>query len=67
MSATEEPEARAITPASRLAAYLRGGGVIVPVLTTLLAFFIGGLVMLLTGKDPIFPPTVIFSSPTPQP
>jgi general nucleoside transport system permease protein len=53
LSATEEPEARAITPASRLAAYVRGGGVIVPVLTTLLAFFIGGLVMLLTGKDPI--------------
>jgi general nucleoside transport system permease protein len=53
MSATEEPEVRAATPASRLAAYVRGGGVIVPVLTTLLAFFVGGLVMLVTGKDPI--------------
>ncbi|HEX5897613.1 MAG TPA: ABC transporter permease [Thermoleophilaceae bacterium] len=53
MSATEDPEVRAATPASRLAAYVRGGGVIVPVLTTLLAFFAGGLVMLLTGKDPI--------------
>ena len=53
MSATEEPEVRAATPASRLAAYVRGGGVIVPVLTTLLAFFAGGLVMLVTGKDPI--------------
>ena len=42
-----------MTPASRLAAYLRGGGVIVPLLTTLLAFLAGGLVMLLTGKDPI--------------
>jgi general nucleoside transport system permease protein len=53
VSATEEPEVRAATPASRLAAYVRGGGVIVPVLTTLLAFFVGGLVMLVTGKDPI--------------
>jgi general nucleoside transport system permease protein len=53
VSATEEPEVRAATPASRLAGYLRGGGVIVPVLTTLLAFFVGGLVMLVTGKDPL--------------
>jgi ABC-type uncharacterized transport system permease subunit len=53
VSATEEPEVRAQTPASRLAGYLRGGGVIVPLLTTLLAFIAGGLVMLVTGKDPI--------------
>ena len=53
MSATEEPELLAQTPASRLAGYLRGGGITVPVLTTLLAFFVGGLVMLVTGKDPI--------------
>ena len=53
MSATGEPEILAQTPASRLAGYLRGGGVIVPLLTTLLAFFVGGLVMLVTGKDPI--------------
>ena len=53
MSATQEPEVLAQTPASRLAGYLRGGGVIVPLLTTLLAFLVGGLVMLVTGKDPI--------------
>jgi general nucleoside transport system permease protein len=53
VSATEEPDAVAATPAARLAGYLRGGGVIVPLLTTLLAFFVGGLVMLVTGKDPI--------------
>jgi general nucleoside transport system permease protein len=53
VSATEEPEVRAATPASRLAGYLRGGGVIVPLLTTLLAFLVGGLVMLVTGKDPL--------------
>jgi simple sugar transport system permease protein len=53
VSATEEPEVLAQTPASRLAGYLRGGGVIVPLMTTLLAFIAGGLVMLVTGKDPI--------------
>jgi ABC-type uncharacterized transport system permease subunit len=53
VSATEEPEALAQTPASRLAGYLRGGGVVVPLLTTVLAFLVGGLVMLVTGKDPI--------------
>jgi simple sugar transport system permease protein len=53
VSATGEPEGLPVTPASRLAGYLRGGGVIVPLLTTLLAFFVGGLVMLVTGKDPI--------------
>jgi simple sugar transport system permease protein len=53
LSATEDPEVRAVTPASRLAGYLRGGGVIVPLLTTLIAFLVGGLVMLVTGSDPI--------------
>ena len=53
MSATDDSEVLAQTPASRLAGYLRGGGVIVPFLTTLLAFLIGGLVMLVTGQDPI--------------
>jgi ABC-type uncharacterized transport system permease subunit len=53
VSATDDSEVLAQTPASRLAGYLRGGGVFVPLLTTLLAFLIGGLVMLVTGKDPI--------------
>ncbi|HYN90521.1 MAG TPA: ABC transporter permease [Thermoleophilaceae bacterium] len=53
MSATEDPEVVGTTPASRLAAYVRGGGVIVPLLTALLAFLVGGLVMLVTGNDPI--------------
>jgi general nucleoside transport system permease protein len=43
----------ALTPAARMAAYVRGGGVIVPVLTALLAFVIGGIAVLLVGKDPI--------------
>jgi general nucleoside transport system permease protein len=53
VSATEDPGAVPATPASRLAGYLRGGGIIVPLLTTLLAFIVGGLVMLVTGSDPI--------------
>jgi general nucleoside transport system permease protein len=43
----------AVTPAARMAAYIRGGGVVVPVLTALLAFLIGGVAVLLVGKDPI--------------
>jgi ABC-type uncharacterized transport system permease subunit len=39
--------------AERLAFYQRAGGVIVPLLTTLFAFFVGGLVVLATGNDPI--------------
>jgi ABC-type uncharacterized transport system permease subunit len=53
VSATQEPDDVAATPASRLGGYLRGGGVFVPLLTTLLAFLVGGLVMLVTGSDPI--------------
>jgi general nucleoside transport system permease protein len=43
----------ALTPAARMAAYVRGGGVVVPVLTAFLAFLIGGVAVLLVGKDPI--------------
>jgi general nucleoside transport system permease protein len=53
-------DSRSQTPASRLAAYIRGGGVIVPLLTALLAFVIGGLVVLLTGNDPIVTYEAIF-------
>jgi ABC-type uncharacterized transport system permease subunit len=48
------------TPAARLAAYIRGGGVVVPLLTALLAFVIGGLVVLVTGHDPIATYKAIF-------
>jgi general nucleoside transport system permease protein len=43
----------ALTPAARMAAYIRGGGVVVPVLTAVLAFLLGGVAVLLVGKDPI--------------
>jgi simple sugar transport system permease protein len=42
-----------LTPAARMAAYIRGGGVVVPVLTVVLAFLIGGVAVLMVGKDPI--------------
>jgi ABC-type uncharacterized transport system permease subunit len=48
------------TPAARLAAYVRGGGVVVPVLTATLAFVLGGLAVLLVGKDPIATYQAIF-------
>jgi general nucleoside transport system permease protein len=57
---SDQLEGVAGTPASRLAAYIRGGGVIVPLLTALLAFFIGGLVVLITGNDPIATYKAIF-------
>jgi ABC-type uncharacterized transport system permease subunit len=55
------PEAAAITPAARLAAYVQGGGVFVPVLTALLAFLIGGLVILVTGHNPLSTYKAIFN------
>jgi ABC-type uncharacterized transport system permease subunit len=52
--------ASAGTPAARLAAYVRGGGVVVPVLTAVLAFLAGGLVILVTGHDPLSTYKAIF-------
>ncbi|MBA2348560.1 MAG: ABC transporter permease [Solirubrobacterales bacterium] len=46
-------EAPGSTTAGRLSGFLRSGGVITPVLTALLAFLIGGLVVALTGKNPL--------------
>ena len=37
----------------RLATYLRSGGFIAPLITVLVAFIAGGLVVLITGHDPI--------------
>jgi simple sugar transport system permease protein len=43
----------ATTLTGRLALYQQAGGVVTPVVTTLLAFLIGGLVVLATGRNPI--------------
>ena len=48
------------TVAGRLAGYVRGGGVITPLITALLAFLVGGLVVALTGKDPFATYKAIF-------
>jgi general nucleoside transport system permease protein len=55
-----EPEAAPITVAGRLSGYLRGGGVITPLLTVILAFFVAGLVVLVTGHNPISTYKAIF-------
>ena len=49
-----EPEGQGtITVATRLSGYVRGGGVLVPIITALIAFFFGGLVILAAGANPI--------------
>jgi general nucleoside transport system permease protein len=48
----EAPERYAPSVAGRLALYQRAGGVLTPLLTTVFAFFIGGLIVLATGKNP---------------
>jgi simple sugar transport system permease protein len=48
------------TTASRLLAHLRTGGVITPILTVLVAFFVGGLVVLVTGHNPFSTYKAIF-------
>jgi general nucleoside transport system permease protein len=42
-----------ITVASRLSGYLRGGGILVPIITALFAFIVGGVVVLAAGANPI--------------
>jgi ABC-type uncharacterized transport system permease subunit len=48
------------TVAARMAGYVRGGGVVVPVVTALLAFLVGGIVVLLSGSDPFATYKAIF-------
>jgi ABC-type uncharacterized transport system permease subunit len=51
---------RTLTVASKLSGYLQGGGVVVPLLTVLLAFFVGGLVVAATGHNPLSTYKAIF-------
>jgi ABC-type uncharacterized transport system permease subunit len=48
------------TVAARLSTYLRGGGVITPFITVIVAFVVGGLVVLITGHNPISTYKAIF-------
>jgi simple sugar transport system permease protein len=57
----ETPEAPPESLAARLDLYQRAGGVITPILTAIFAFFIGGLVVLVTtGKNPLSTYKAIF-------
>jgi ABC-type uncharacterized transport system permease subunit len=49
-----------LTVAGRLSTYLRGGGIITPIITVLLAFFVAGLVVLFTGHNPLSTYRAIF-------
>jgi simple sugar transport system permease protein len=51
--ATPDPDVAGPTVAARMAAHLRGGGIITPVFTVLIAFLAGGLVVAVTGHNPI--------------
>src|SRR3954451_3981593 len=55
-----EPSAAPVTVAGRLSTYLRGGGIITPIITVLLAFIVGGLVVLFTGHNPLSTYKAIF-------
>jgi simple sugar transport system permease protein len=59
----EEGASASLTTPARLGAYVRrgGGGVIVPILTVLIAFIAGGFVVLLTGHDPLSTYKAIFN------
>jgi general nucleoside transport system permease protein len=50
-----------VTVASRLGVALRAGGIITPLVTVLLAFLVGGLVVLVTGHNPIDTYKAIFN------
>jgi ABC-type uncharacterized transport system permease subunit len=57
----ESPRDGGPTVAARLALAQKAGGLVVPLLTTILAFFIGGLVVLATtGKNPLTTYKAIF-------
>jgi simple sugar transport system permease protein len=47
------PTAYAPSVAERLAIYERAGGIVTPIITALFAFFMGGIVVLATGHNPL--------------
>ncbi|MGH2994865.1 MAG: ABC transporter permease [Gaiellaceae bacterium] len=60
MTQAPEPEEGATTLAGALSFYERAGGLLVPVAATILAFFVGGLVVLATGSNPLSAYKAIF-------
>ncbi len=61
MSAPDDELPPDATVAARLSTYLRGGGIITPLITVVFAFLVGGLVVLVTGHDPIATYRAIFN------
>jgi ABC-type uncharacterized transport system permease subunit len=60
VSMTDEELPPDATVAARLAIYLRGGGIVTPLITLLIAFVVGGLVVLITGHNPLSTYKAIF-------
>jgi general nucleoside transport system permease protein len=56
----EEALEASLTSPARLTAYLRRGGVLVPILTAVIAFLVAGIVVLLTGHNPLSTYSAIF-------
>ncbi len=54
------PEGGIPSVAARLAGYQRVGGILIPILTAFFAFFVGGLVVLATGENPLSTYRAIF-------
>ena len=52
-TATVVEGSQPVTVASQLGAFMRGGGIIAPLLTALIAFAAGGLVVAATGSNPL--------------
>jgi general nucleoside transport system permease protein len=58
---TPDPDATPPTTwTARVSQHLNAGGIVTPMITAVLAFFIGGLVVLATGEDPISTYKAIF-------
>jgi general nucleoside transport system permease protein len=60
MSDVGAPDAAPVTVAGRLSGYLRGGGIVTPLITVVVAFLVAGLVVLLTGHNPLSTYRAIF-------
>ncbi|HEY7208217.1 MAG TPA: ABC transporter permease [Gaiellaceae bacterium] len=59
--APAEPGGYAPSVLERFAVYQRAGGIVTPILTAVLAFFVGGLVVLASGSNPLTTYKAIFN------
>jgi simple sugar transport system permease protein len=61
LAGEEDTLSASLSTPARLTAYVRRGGVIVPILTAVIAFIVGGLVVLVTGHNPFSTYKAIFN------